>query len=56
MVRIERFRSTWGVEPGENFEAWKPLFVEWKKLGYGKSTISRLAAHEDFPQAFKLRV
>ncbi|RSL67557.1 hypothetical protein CEP53_002959 [Fusarium sp. AF-6] len=34
MVRIERFRSTWGVEPGENFEAWKPLFVEWKKLGY----------------------
>ncbi|WAO96847.1 Hypothetical protein NCS54_01453600 [Fusarium falciforme] len=53
MVRIERFRSTWGVEPGENFEAWKPLFVEWKKLGYGKSTISRLAAHEDFPQAFK---
>ncbi|KAM6505583.1 hypothetical protein FSOLCH5_013758 [Fusarium solani] len=34
MVRIERFRSTWGVEPGENLEAWKPLFVEWKKLGY----------------------
>ncbi|RSM01898.1 hypothetical protein CEP52_008264 [Fusarium oligoseptatum] len=34
MVRIERFRSTWGVEPGENFEAWRPLFAEWKKLGY----------------------
>lgn len=41
MVRIERFRSTWGVEPGENFEVWKPLFVEWKKLGYGKSTMPK---------------
>ncbi|KAM0541950.1 hypothetical protein ACHAPJ_013012 [Fusarium lateritium] len=34
MVRIERFRSTWGVEPGENFGAWKPLFIKWKELGY----------------------
>ncbi|KAF4957334.1 hypothetical protein FSARC_11333 [Fusarium sarcochroum] len=34
MVRIERFRSTWGVEPGENFEAWRPLFAEWKELQY----------------------
>ena len=35
MVTLARFRTVWGIEPGEDFTGWTKHFEEWKSLGYG---------------------
>ncbi|KAF2962693.1 hypothetical protein GQX73_g10880 [Xylaria multiplex] len=34
MVTLSRFRTVWGIPPGNDFVEWKRLFPEWKSLGY----------------------
>ncbi|RKU47937.1 hypothetical protein DL546_009416 [Coniochaeta pulveracea] len=34
MVAIQRFRSTWGVPPGDNYKAWEEWFPRLKAQGY----------------------
>ncbi|CAI4215968.1 unnamed protein product [Parascedosporium putredinis] len=34
MTQVLRFRSTWGISPGPNFEDWKAWFPTFKELGY----------------------
>ncbi|KAF2009230.1 hypothetical protein BU24DRAFT_468211 [Aaosphaeria arxii CBS 175.79] len=33
-MRLQRFRSLWGIEPGPNLEDWKPLLPKLKAHGY----------------------
>lgn len=38
-MRIDRFRTVWGIEPGTNLDNWAKWFPELKALGYSKSRI-----------------
>lgn len=42
MVAIQRFRSTWGVPPGDNYKAWEEWFPRLKAQGYGRLSWSCL--------------
>ncbi|KAI0102994.1 xylose isomerase-like protein [Nemania sp. FL0031] len=34
MVTLSRFRTVWGIDPGDDFVEWTRRFSEWKGLGY----------------------
>ncbi|KAI0907583.1 hypothetical protein F4824DRAFT_469228 [Ustulina deusta] len=34
MVTLSRFRTLWGIAPGDDFVEWTKRFPEWKSLGY----------------------
>ncbi|RWA15047.1 hypothetical protein EKO27_g17 [Xylaria grammica] len=34
VVTLSRFRTVWGIAPGDDFVEWRKLFPEWKSLGY----------------------
>lgn len=43
MVKFQRIRTLWGVEPGKDMENWDKLFPELKQIGFGRSTPTRKA-------------
>ncbi|KAI0972467.1 hypothetical protein F4678DRAFT_430353 [Xylaria arbuscula] len=34
MVALSRFRTVWGIAPGDDISGWARYFPEWKSLGY----------------------
>lgn len=38
MAVINRYRTVWGIEAGENYENWLPWLPELKKQGYCEKT------------------
>lgn len=41
-MRIDRFRTVWGIEPGTNLENWAKWFQELKVLGYSEDPDQQL--------------
>lgn len=39
MPNITRFRTTWGIPPGDNFATWRQLFPELKAKGYSEQRL-----------------
>ncbi|KAF0318588.1 hypothetical protein GQ607_014139 [Colletotrichum asianum] len=55
MPNITRFRTTWGIPPGDNFATWRQLFPELKAKGYtGVEIDYRAVKTEDLPELRKL--
>ncbi|TDZ32969.1 hypothetical protein C8035_v006123 [Colletotrichum spinosum] len=55
MPNISRFRTTWGVPPGDNFENWRKLFPELKEKGYtGVECDYSVVETKDLPELRKL--
>ncbi|KAJ5771972.1 hypothetical protein N7520_002501 [Penicillium odoratum] len=55
-MRIDRFRTTWGIEPGNNLENWAKWFQELKTLGYSgvEVNIHQLDPDNHFPLLRKI--
>ncbi|KAI2700379.1 hypothetical protein CBS147332_7990 [Penicillium roqueforti] len=46
-MRIKRFRSTWGVDPGQNLDHWAKWFPELQKKGYSGVEVKVLLLHPE---------
>ncbi|KAJ6007857.1 hypothetical protein N7540_011833 [Penicillium herquei] len=55
-MRIDRFRTVWGIEPGTNLDNWAKWFSELKELGYNgvEVNIHALEPNNDFPRLRKI--
>ncbi|KAF1344371.1 xylose isomerase TIM barrel [Delphinella strobiligena] len=51
-MKLTRFRSCWGVEPGLQLQNWKQIFPQWKAKGYNgiEVDIFLLQKEEEFYQ------
>lgn len=51
-MKLSRFRSCWGVEPGPQLQNWKEIFPQWKAKGYDgiEVDIFLLQKEEEFYQ------
>ncbi|KAJ5721231.1 uncharacterized protein N7483_009165 [Penicillium malachiteum] len=55
-MRIDRFRTVWGIEPGTNLDNWAKWFPELKEIGYNgvEVNIHGLEPNNDFPRLRKI--